>query len=97
MTENIGHRKWSKKMLSLGGPTLKKDDLGCANHYKHKIELNKTNAVYVKQFQIAEAYCEGLFDQVKSWLILEIIKPLQSNFNSPIFVVTKKSGKSRCP
>jgi hypothetical protein len=24
MTENIGHRKWSKKMLSLGGPTFKK-------------------------------------------------------------------------
>jgi hypothetical protein len=24
MTENIGHRKWSKKMLSLGVPTLKK-------------------------------------------------------------------------
>jgi hypothetical protein len=24
MTENIGHRKWSKKMPSLGEPTFKK-------------------------------------------------------------------------
>jgi hypothetical protein len=26
------------------------NDLGCANHYKHKIELNNTNPIYVKQF-----------------------------------------------
>jgi hypothetical protein len=71
------------------------NDLGCANHYKHKIELNNTNPIYVKQFRIAEAYREGLFDQVKSWLTLRIIKPSQSKFNSPIFVVPKKSGQPR--
>ena len=71
------------------------NDLGCANHYKHKIELTNANPIYVKQFRIAEAYREGLFDQVKSWLTLGIIKPSQSKFNSPIFVVPKKSGKPR--
>ena len=71
------------------------DDLGCANHYKHKIELNNTNPIYVKQFRIAEAYRAGLFDQVKSWLALGVIKPSQSKYNNPIFVVPKKSGKPR--
>jgi hypothetical protein len=46
--------------------------LGCANHYKHKIELNNFNPIYVKQFRNAEANREGLFDQVKSWLTLGI-------------------------
>jgi hypothetical protein len=32
---------------------------------------------------------------VKSWLKLGIIKPSQSKFNSPIFVVRKKTGKPR--
>jgi hypothetical protein len=26
------------------------NDLGCANHYKHKIDLNNKNPIYVKQF-----------------------------------------------
>ena len=46
------------------------DDLGCVNHYEHKIELTNTNPIYVKQFQIVDAYHAGLFDQVKSWLAL---------------------------
>ena len=71
------------------------DDLGCANHFKHKIDLNNSNPIYVKQFRIAEAYRAGLFDQIKSWLALGIIKPSQSKFNSPIFVVPKKNGKPR--
>ena len=71
------------------------DDLGCANHYKHKIELKDPNPIYVKQFRIAEAYRAGLYDQVKSWLALGVIKPSQSKYNNPIFVVPKKSGKPR--
>ena len=71
------------------------NDLGCANHYKHKIDLKQTDPIYVKQFRIADAYKNGLFDQVKTWLTLGIIKPSQSKFNNPIFVVPKKSGKPR--
>jgi hypothetical protein len=48
--------------------------LGCANHYKHKIELNNTNPIYVKQFWIAEAHRGGLFNEVKLWLTFAIIK-----------------------
>ena len=71
------------------------NDLGCANHYKHKIDLKQTDPIYVKQFRIADAYKNGLFDQVKTWLTLGIIKPSQSKFNNPIFVVPKKTGKPR--
>ena len=71
------------------------NDLGCANHYKHKIDLNNKNPIYVKQFRIAEAYRTGLFEQVKTWLALGVIQPSQSKFNNPIFVVPKKTGKPR--
>ena len=70
-------------------------DLGCANHFKHKIDLNNKNPIYVKQFRIAEAYRAGLFEQVKTWLALGVIKPSQSKYNNPIFVVPKKTGKPR--
>ena len=70
-------------------------DLGCANHFKHKITLKDKSPIYVKQFRVAEAYRAGLFEQVKTWLALGIIKPSQSKWNSPIFVVPKKSGKPR--
>ena len=71
------------------------NDLGCANHFKHKIDLNNKNPIYVKQFRIAEAYRAGLFEQVKTWLALGVIKPSQSKYNNPIFVVPKKTGKPR--
>ena len=71
------------------------NDLGCANHYKHKINLKTDQPIYVPQFRIAEAYRAGLFDQVKTWLALGVIKPSQSKFNNPVFIVPKKSGKPR--
>ena len=71
------------------------DDLGCANHFKHNIKLKNDSPIYVKQFRLAEAYRQGLFDQIKTWLALGVIKPSQSKFNSPVFIVPKKSGKPR--
>jgi hypothetical protein len=68
---------------------LNENDLGCANHYKHKIDKNNKNPINVKLFCIAETYRTGLFEQVKSWLALGIIQPSQSKFNNPIFVVPK--------
>ena len=68
--------------------------LGCANHYKHKIDLKQTDPIYLKQFRIADAYKNKLFDQVKTWLSLGIIKPSQSKFNNPIFVVPKKNWQT---
>ena len=68
------------------------EDVG-GNNYKHKIELNNANPIHVKEFRIAKAYRTGLLDQVKSWLVLGVIKPSQSKYNNPNFVAPKKSGK----
>ena len=72
-----------------------KNDLGCATNATHKIHLKNDAPIYVKQFPVPEAYRSQLDLQVKEWLKMGVIKPTNSPYNSPIFVVPKKDGSPR--
>ncbi len=67
-----------------------KNDLGCATNATHTIHLKHTAPIYVKQFPVPESYRSQLNLQVKEWLKMGVIKPTNSPYNSPIFVVPKK-------
>ena len=45
--------------------------------------------------QSPDAHQVEVANHVKQWLKLEVVQPTQSNFNSPIFVVSKKDGGLR--
>ena len=72
-----------------------KNDLGCATNATHTIHLKHTAPIYVKQFPVPESYRSQLNLQVKEWLKMGVIKPTNSHYNSPIFVVPKKDGSPR--
>jgi hypothetical protein len=62
---NIGHRKWSKKMLSLGGPTLKKN--------KKTIQLNYFWCFYSARLMVKQVWTPGVNYRKKfthyAWLV----------------------------
>ena len=45
-----------------------KNDLGCANHFEHKIQTKNQDPTYRKQFPIPEAHRDILVDQIQEWL-----------------------------
>ncbi len=69
-----------------------KNYLGCATNATHKIHLKNEAPIYVKQFPIPETYHKQLNLQVQEWLRIAVIKPTNSPYNSPFFVVPKKDG-----
>jgi hypothetical protein len=70
-------------------------DLGCATNFMHTIHLKNSAPTYVKQFPVPEAYRTQLATQIQEWLKMGVVKPSNSPYNSPIFVVPKKDGFPR--
>jgi hypothetical protein len=68
------------------------NDLGCATNFTHTIHVKNSSPTYVKQFPVPEAYRTQLETQIKEWLKMGVVKPSNSPYNSPIFVVPKKDG-----
>ncbi len=69
-----------------------KFDLGRTDTLIHKIALETTEPIYVKQFNIPDAHRQEVKKHVLEWLKLGIIQPAHSCYNSPIFAVMKKDG-----
>ena len=72
-----------------------KYDLGKCNTAMHDIELKTKEPIYIKQFRIPEAQRETVESHIQELLKLGVIRPSRSKYNSPIFVVKKKSGGLR--
>jgi hypothetical protein len=73
----------------------KKFDLGRTDTLMHEIALKTQEPIYVKQFKIPDAHCQEVEKHVLEWLILGVIQPARSRYNSPIFAVMKKDGGVR--
>ena len=44
------------------------NDLGCVNHFQHKIQTKPQDPSYRKQSPIPEAHRDILVDQIQEWL-----------------------------
>ena len=69
-----------------------KNGLGCANHFEHKIQTKTQDPAYRKQFPIPEAQRDICVDQIQESLKHGLIQPSRSRYNSPLFMVPKKTG-----
>jgi len=77
--------------------SMNKNEIGFCNTFLHKLFMKTDEPVYVKQFKIPEAHHHYLQDQVKEWLRLGIIQPSRSRYNSPVFLVSRRSGEPAPP
>ena len=59
-----------------------KNDLGCANHFEHKIQTKNQDPTYRKQFPIPEAHRDILVDQIQEWLKHGLIQPSRSRYTA---------------
>jgi hypothetical protein len=69
-----------------------KYNLGKCSTAMHYIELKSETLIYIKQFQIHEDQQEAVQLHVEELLKLGVVRPSNSKFNSPMFVVAKKNG-----
>ena len=72
-----------------------KYDLGKCSTAMHDIEMKSENPIYVKQFKIQDDQQEAVKRHVEELLKLGVVRPSNSKFNSPMFVVAKKDGGVR--
>jgi hypothetical protein len=61
----------------------------------HEIALKMAVPIYVKQFKIPDAHHKEVEKYILEWLMLRVIQPDRSGYNSPIFAVMKKDGNVR--
>lgn len=67
------------------------DKLTCNNFYEQDIHLTDTLPVHKKNFPIPHCHKKELESQIKDMLKDDIIEPSISPYNSPVFLVPKKS------
>ena len=58
----------------------------------HDLELKSETPIYIKQFKIQEDQREAIKWHVEEFLQLGVVRPCNSKFNSPMFLMAKKDG-----
>lgn len=70
---------------------LDSDQMTVNNFYEQKLRVSDTNPVYVKNYRLPKCQKAEIDSQVKKLLKNNLIEPSQSNYNSPLILVPKKS------
>lgn len=74
--------------------TLPGDPLPATNLTNHKITLTEDKVINQKQYRYPEVHKEEVEKQINDMLEKEIIKPSNSPYNSPLWIVPKKTDAS---
>lgn len=67
------------------------EQLGATNVLKHKINTTDDKPINVKQYRFPPIHKEEINKQVSELLNNQVIKPSHSPYNSPVWIVPKKS------
>ncbi|CAK9829637.1 Retrovirus-related Pol polyprotein from transposon 17.6 [Anthophora retusa] len=73
---------------------LEKEFLPCTNLAKHTITLKENKIINTKSYKPLECHKNEIARQMKEMLDKKIIEPSDSPYNSPVWVVPKKSDAS---
>ena len=72
--------------------SVKKNDLGRAKDFFHKIHMKENEPKYHKQFKIPDAHRIFLEESLAEWLKLGEVQKSDSLYDSHVFCVPKKGG-----
>ena len=73
-----------------------KYDLGCADKkFELELKMKSRQPIHLKQFRLPWSALALMNEHIRELLKCKVIQPSTSAFNSPVFVVPKKSGKPR--
>lgn len=70
---------------------LEGDPLSVNNFYEQRLRLIDNSPVYIKNYRNMHSQRDEINRQVKQLLDNDVIEPSESNFNSPLLLVPKKS------
>ena len=73
------------------------DMFPCTDLIEYRIPTTDDIPVNVKPFRHAQVHKQIIEDQIQQLLEDSVISPSTSNYNSPIFIIPKKSGKDGKP
>lgn len=71
--------------------TMESDRMTVNNFYKQKFRLIDPDPVYIKNYRLPKTEKKEIKKQVEKLIDNDLIEPSQSNFNSPLILVPKKS------
>lgn len=75
-------------------PSLFQEKPGMTKVITHSIILKDPTPINQKPYRVPEKMVEKLKTEVKMMLEMEIVQPSQSEWSSPILLVTNKDGRS---
>ena len=70
---------------------LESDKVSCNNFYKQKLHLNDKTPVFIKNYRTPHSQKEEMQKHINKLLNDDIVEPSNSEYNSPILLVPKKS------
>ena len=71
-----------------------KYDLGCADSkFALELRMKSQQPIHLKQFRLPWSSLTPMNEHITELLKCKVIQPSTSAFNSPVFVVPKKSGE----
>ena len=70
---------------------LESDKITCNNFYKQKFRMKDDAPVYIKNYRIPQSQREIIHQHIDKLVEDGIVEPSQSEFNSPVLLVPKKS------
>lgn len=70
---------------------LPTDKMSVNNFYRQELRVTDTNPVYLKNYRTPYVQKEEIKKKVSNLLANDLIEPCESNYNSPIILVPKKS------
>jgi len=71
------------------------DTIGCQKVLQHKIDTGENAPIFSLPYRYNPSVIDKVKENIKRWLVLNIIEPSTSNWRLPIVVVTKKDKSLR--
>lgn len=95
MAISIGDAQNNLKQLMEQYRELFTEELGCVNHYKHRIEITTRAPYKAKTYPIPEIHREKVLKHIAELEKAGIIEKAATQYVNPLIAVVKKLGEIR--
>lgn len=88
-------KKTLNKIIDRYFDSVKNIKLGCTNLIEHKITLNTTKPVKLKNYPVSHAIMRKIDEEITKMLELGVIEKSNSSYSSPVLMIPKKDNSLR--